>query len=105
MIHIKDKHKINRIYVPKHQYSINVEFKLHLFSTSDNKEYIIDTIDEKPDFFYFTFSVDFGGLGDGEYKMLVEENNQCVSTNLLHIGDISNDNKHFENDKIIKYYE
>lgn len=105
MIIIEDKNIITRVYIPKHFNSIKSLFKVKLLSLSTNKEYQFNVIDESLDCFYYCFAMSFQNCDEGEYKVVVYDDNKILSTTLMRIGDISENNKHYENENTIKYYE
>lgn len=105
MILVKEKEKINRIYVPKHRFSIVKEFTLKLVNLGTNKEYEMGVIDEADYPTFYLFSIDPRDLDDGEYKLTLIEGCEIVSIDILRIGNGMQETKHYENNKIIKYYE
>lgn len=118
MILIKDKEKINRIYVPKHYNSIDLEFKMFLHGLFTCEDYELKVIDVIPQDYYYVFDVDFSEFPDQEYYYLVFDNDEnphndkCLSSGIIRVGKVKTQlPKHYENSTIniiqkdIKYYD
>lgn len=121
MILVKNKDKIQKVYIPKHVFEANqLLYKLHLYGQTTKTEHIITLVDEKNYGDYYFFSLDLANYENQEYKYELtaikdtyneltetwETYETCtIATGLLRIGEVEYKTKEYETSTVELYYE
>ena len=95
MIYILDKTDEKTVLIPKNKKSCKLDYKFLLKSELDNKFYGFDVTDENYLSNYYSFSIDFSDIPNGEYTYQIDDEEK----GLLRIGEIEYDHTDYENNE------
>lgn len=90
-----ESNKKHKVLFPKNEKTCKVDYTLLIKSELTNQFWSYEVSDSDYLSNYYSFSVDFSNLKDGEYVYMIDN----VASGLLRIGEIKYDHTDFENNE------
>lgn len=108
MIIVSNKNTANYVFFPRNIYEYNTDtYNIVLIDRGSNKEYFFDNcVDEHlANIDYYTFSLNFKDLPEGEYEYIIfDSNNDIVGKGLIRLNELEQDNIYYnKNNEYIAY--
>lgn len=108
MIIIPNKNIENTVYFPRNVYTSNTSiYTLVLNDRATNRKHITQIPDKHVvQFGFYTFSLDFNKLPQGEYEYsIIDSNDKVVGTGLIRLNELESNNVYYNNERTYIAYD